>query len=116
KAFLERHPQTVDSLLAGNLESIDWLNNHPQESATEGNTALKTATGKELRGDVIERTLWERKFSADPLATTFPKLLQDGVTAGVGQQAALTGIFDLAPLNQLLSSEGKAEVFAGGLD
>ncbi len=46
KAFLERHPQTVDSLLAGNLESIDWLSNHPQESVTGVNTALKTAAGK----------------------------------------------------------------------
>lgn len=116
KQFLEKHPQTVDALLAGNLEAIDWLNGHPQEAPTAVNAVLKSAAGKTLADDVIVRSLSQLKFSADPMATTFPKLLQGGVTAGVGQQATLTGIFNLAPLNRLLYSEGKPAVLAGGLD
>lgn len=116
KAFLAAHPETVDALLAGNEESIDWLTTHPEDAATAVNAALKTAAGKELATDVIDRSLSELTFSADPLARTFPKLLEDGVTAGVGKQADLSGLFALQPLNQRQAKEGKPIIFAGGLD
>ncbi|AIY01868.1 aliphatic sulfonate ABC transporter periplasmic substrate-binding protein [Arthrobacter sp. PAMC 25486] len=116
KAFLDAHPETVDALLAGNTEAIDWLNAHPQDAATAVNAALKAQAGKELPADVIDRSLSELKFTPDPLARTFPKLLQDGVTAGVGKQADLSGIFALKPLNRILEKAGTAEISAGGLD
>lgn len=116
KQFLEQHPQTVEALLAGNAESIDWLNSHPADAATSVNAALKAQAGKELAADVIDRSLKELRFSADPLASTFPKLLQAGVTAGVGQEANLSGIFDLRPLNRILEKNAQAAVSAGGLD
>lgn len=116
KQFLEQHPQTVEALLAGNADSIDWLNAHPKDAATSVNAALKAQAGKALAPDVIDRSLQELKFSADPLASTFPKLLQAGVTAGVGTEADLSGIFDLAPLNKILEKNGQAAVSAGGLD
>ncbi|MFQ4148302.1 ABC transporter substrate-binding protein [Arthrobacter sp. LAPM80] len=114
--FLEQHPQTVDALLAGNTEAIDWLNTHPKDAATAVNAALKSAAGKALPADVIDRSLSELTFTADPLAATFPKLLQNGVTAGVGKQADLSGIFDLKPLNGILLKAGKPKISAGGLD
>ncbi len=116
KSFLAEHPQTVDALLAGNKESIDWLNANPKDAAASVNAALKTAAGKELPADVIDRSLSELKFSTDPLAHTFPKLLAAGVTAGVGKDADLSGIFDLAPLNKILAKDGAPEVTAAGLD
>ncbi|PYI40240.1 sulfonate ABC transporter substrate-binding protein [Arthrobacter psychrolactophilus] len=116
KSYLEKHPDTVESLLAGNAESIDWLNGHPAEAAHAVNTALKAQAGKALAENVIARSLTELKFSADPLAATFPKLLQDGVTAGVGTQADLSGIFDLGPLNTVLRENKSPEVSAAGLD
>lgn len=115
KQFLAQHPQTVDALLAGNAETIDWLNAHPADAATAVNTALKAVAGKELPRNVIERSLMELKFSTDPFAATFPKLLADGVMAGVNQQANLSGIFELRPLNQILKRNGKPAVSAGGL-
>lgn len=116
KTFLEEHPETVDALLAGNAESIEWLNTHPTEAPGQVNAALKQAAGKELPGAVIERALSELSFSTDPLARTFPKLLADGVTAGVGKQANLSGIFDLEPLNKILLKSGKTAISASGLD
>lgn len=116
KSYLEKHPETVESLLAGNAESIGWLNGHHSEAAKAVNAALKAQTGKALADDVIDRSLSELTFSADPLAATFPKLLQAGVTAGVSTQADLSGIFDLAPLNKVLTKNKKPEVSAAGLD
>lgn len=114
--FLAAHPETIEALLAGNLAAVEWLNTHPGEAAAAVNTALKSTAGKELPADVIERSLGELAFTVDPLARTFPKLLQDGVTAGVGQDAQLAGIFELGPLNTLLQQQSQPGVAAAGLD
>lgn len=116
KQFLQAHPETVEALLAGNLAAVDWLNAHPGEAATAVNTALKSAAGKELPAEVITRSLSELTFTVDPLARTFPTLLQDGVTAGVGQDADLAGIFELGPLHALLQQQSLPGVTAAGLD
>ena len=116
KAFLAAHPQTVDALLAGNAESVDWLNANPAEAAASVNAALQAQAGKELPADVINRSLSELRFTVDPLARTFPRLLQDGVRSGVGTQAKLSGIFELRPLNRLLDKAGKPEISTGALD
>lgn len=115
KSFLEQHPQTVQALLAGNVESIDWLNEHKGKEADAVNKALAAAAGKKLPANVIDRSLANLTFSADPLAATFPTLLAHGVTAGVGKQADLSGIFDLRELNATLAKQGQQPVSAAGL-
>ncbi|MEO6531793.1 MAG: ABC transporter substrate-binding protein [Specibacter sp.] len=114
-SFLEQHPQTVEALLAGNVESIDWLNEHKGKEADAVNKALAAAAGKKLPANVIDRSLANLTFSADPLAATFPTLLAHGVTAGVGKQAVLSGIFDLRPLNATLAKQNQKPVSAAGL-
>ncbi|MGA7203956.1 MAG: sulfonate ABC transporter substrate-binding protein, partial [Specibacter sp.] len=71
--------------------------------------------GKPLAQNVIDRSLAELQFSPDPLAATFPKLLEHGVAAGVTKQADISGIFDLGPLNAVLKAAGQAPVSAAGL-
>lgn len=115
KSFLEQHPQTVEALLAGNVESIAWLNANKGKEAEAVNNSLAAAAGKELPANVIDRSLANLAFSADPLANTFPTLLEHGVTAGVGKQADLSGIFDLRQLNAALTKQGQKPVSAGGL-
>ena len=115
KSFLEAHPQTVQALLKGNAGSVEWLNVHKAEAAAVINAGLKVAAGKPLARDVIERSLTELAFSTDPLASTFPQLLEHGVAAGVTKQADITGIFDLKPLNTVLRAAGQKPVSAAGL-
>ncbi|RAN77657.1 sulfonate ABC transporter substrate-binding protein [Bacillus sp. SRB_336] len=115
KSFLDAHPQTVEALLKGHVDSIQWLGKHKSQAATVVNAGLAKAAGKPLAQNVIDRSLTELAFSADPLAATFPKLLQHGVAAGVTKQAHLSGIFDLEPLNQVLKAAGQKPVSAAGL-
>lgn len=115
KGYLDAHPQSVADLLKGNQESINWLNANKNKSAAVINAGLKTAVGKPLAQNVIDRSLTELLFSSDPLAVTFPSLLAHGVTAGVTKQADIAGIFDLEPLNTVLKSENKPGVQAAGL-
>lgn len=117
KTFAAEHPATVQALLKGHVESVDWLNAAPAaEKATVLNDALKAAAGKALPADVIDRSLKNIVFTTNPLAGTYKKLLQDGVDAGTTKQADINGIFDLTSLNSVLgeTAAGK-KISAGGL-
>jgi NitT/TauT family transport system substrate-binding protein len=117
KKFAAEHPATVQALLKGHVESVDWLNAAPAaEKAAVLNSGLKAAAGKALPADVIDRSLKNIVFTVDPLAGTYKKLLQDGVDAGTTKQADINGIFDLTALNSVLgeSAAGK-KISAEGL-
>ncbi|WP_422934025.1 ABC transporter substrate-binding protein [Sinomonas sp. P47F7] len=112
KKFAAEHPQTVEALLAGNAKAVAWLNHaSAAEKAQAVNAALKAA-GQELPANVITRALENITFTVDPLAGAYPKLLQDGVTAGVTKTADLNGLFDLRALNRV---SGQPKVSAAGL-
>jgi len=109
KKFAAEHPQTVEALLKGHVEAVKWLNDAPAaEKATEVNAALKEAAGKALPQEVIDRSLQNIVFTVDPLAGAFKKLLQDGVDAGTTKQADISGIFDLAKLNEVTGEKTSA--------
>jgi NitT/TauT family transport system substrate-binding protein len=109
KKFAAEHPQTVEALLKGHVEAVKWLNDTPAtEKATEVNAALKEAAGKALSQEVIDRSLKNIVFTVDPLAGAFKKLLQDGVDAGTTKQADISGIFDLAKLNEVTGEKTSA--------
>ncbi|ABM07959.1 NitT/TauT family transport system substrate-binding protein [Pseudarthrobacter sp. PvP004] len=111
KKFAAEHPETVKALLKGHVESVNWLNSaSAEEKATTINAVLKDTAGKPLPANVIERALQNIKFTTDPLAGTYNKLLEDGVKAGTTQQADINGIFDLRTLNEV---EGKKTSAAG---
>ena len=104
KKFAAEHPDTVKALLKGHAESVDWLNTAaPGEKSRVLNAALKESAGAALPDDVIDRSLQNIVYTVDPLAGTYPKLLQDGVDAGTTTQADINGIFDLTALNSVLA-------------
>ncbi|SDP26053.1 NitT/TauT family transport system substrate-binding protein [Arthrobacter sp. ok909] len=110
KKFAAEHPATVQALLKGHVESVDWLNAAPAaEKAAVLNAALKAAAGSALPADVIDRSLKNIVFTIDPLAGTYKKLLQDGVDAGTTKQADISGIFDLTALNAVAAKKISAQ-------
>ncbi|MDD7836191.1 ABC transporter substrate-binding protein [Paenarthrobacter sp. AB444] len=111
KKFAAEHPETVKALLKGHVESVNWLNSaSASEKASTINAVLKDTAGKPLPANVIDRALQNIKFTTDPLAGTYKKLLQDGVDAGTTKTADINGIFDLRALNEV---EGKKTSAAG---
>ncbi|MEE2523957.1 ABC transporter substrate-binding protein [Pseudarthrobacter sp. J75] len=111
KKFAAEHPETVKALLKGHVDSVNWLNSaSAEENASTINAVLKDTAGKPLPADVINRALSNITFNTDPLAATYPRLLQDGVDAGTTKEADISGIFDLRALNEV---EGKKTSAAG---
>jgi NitT/TauT family transport system substrate-binding protein len=105
--FAADHPDTVKALLAGHAKSVAWLNQAPAaEKARVINSALQESAGAALADDVLARSLANITFTLDPLAGSYPRLLQDGVEAGTTKQADLNGLFDLRALNDVIAKSG----------
>lgn len=115
-AFLEAHPATVQALIKGELDAIDYEQSDLAGAEAAVNDQLKTLTGKALPQTVLDRAFSKIKLTVDPLAGDFPELVKDQVTAGIAKSApGLTGFADLSPLNTVLSAAGKPAVSAGSL-
>ncbi|HKS47779.1 MAG TPA: ABC transporter substrate-binding protein [Amycolatopsis sp.] len=115
--FLNEHPQTVQAILRAVQQANGLATTNATEAKAAVNRQLKALTGSSLSQPVIDRAFANIELTVDPLASRFPQLAQDQVTAGVAKSApSLNGFFDLAALNAVLSQAGKPAVSADGLD
>lgn len=115
--FLKQHPQTVQAVLKGLLDANDFAASNPAEAKAAVNRQLKSLTGADLAQAVLDRAFANIQLTTDPLASRFPQLAQDQVTAGITKTAPkLNGFFDLSALDTVLSAAGKPTVSAAGLD
>lgn len=115
--FLRDHPQTVRALLQGLLDAVDYAATNKADAQAAVNTQLKALTGKALSDEVIQRAWNGIELTFDPLASRFPQLAKDSVTAGITkEETSLNGLVDLTALNEVLKQAGKPEADSSGLD
>lgn len=115
-AFLQQHPQTVEALLRGHVEAVQWANQNPDQAKTLVNDSIGTLTGKKLKTEVIDRAWQDETVTNDPIAPSLQKSANDAVAAGVSKDKVdLNGIFDLTVLNRILTQQGQPTVSSGGL-
>ncbi|MEY9877861.1 NitT/TauT family transport system substrate-binding protein [Streptacidiphilus sp. MAP12-33] len=115
QTFLTAHPDVVKAVLKASVDTNAWIQANPAQARTDANAALKALTGKALSTKVLDAAWSELTVTDDPLAASLQAEAQHAVTAGFIKQPDLTGIYDLTPLNQVLTAEGKPTVSAGGL-
>ncbi|MFD7493967.1 aliphatic sulfonate ABC transporter substrate-binding protein [Streptomyces sp. NPDC059832] len=113
--FLAEHPDVVEAVLRGSVNTNAWINANPDKAKASANAALKTLSGKELPADVLDPAWNSIRFTDDPLAATLDTEAKHAVKAGLLEQTDLTGIYDLKPLNKILKAAGKPEVADAGL-
>jgi NitT/TauT family transport system substrate-binding protein len=115
--FLNEHPQTVRALIKGLIAATDFATKDGAAAKEAINAQLKALTGKQLKPAVIDRAFGDITLSVDPVASTFPQLAKDAVTAGLAKEAPdVAGFADFAALNDVLKQAGKPEVDPAGLD
>lgn len=108
--FLQAHPNTVRRLIEGQVEAIEYLNQHPQESQSAVNAAIGDLTGKKL-GDPVVAAAWQRlSFTNDPLLATLNTAAEHAHDVGLLPRADLKGLADLGLLNQVLANTGQPQV------
>uniref|UniRef100_A0AAU2VK16 Aliphatic sulfonate ABC transporter substrate-binding protein n=1 Tax=Streptomyces sp. NBC_00008 TaxID=2903610 RepID=A0AAU2VK16_9ACTN len=113
--FLDQHPDVVEAVLRGSVNTNAWINANPDKAKASANSALKTLSGKELPADVIDPAWKSIEFTDDPLAATLDAEAEHAVKAGLLDEPDLKGIYDLRPLNKVLKAAGKSGVADAGL-
>ncbi|MEV0305651.1 aliphatic sulfonate ABC transporter substrate-binding protein [Streptomyces prasinus] len=113
--FLEEHPDVVEAVLRGSVKTNEWIEANPDKAKQSANKALEKLSGKALPKEVLDPAWESITFLDDPLASTLDSQARHAVKAGLLEQPALDGIYDLAPLNKVLKAEGREAVDDAGL-
>ncbi|NBM20218.1 ABC transporter substrate-binding protein [Streptomyces sp. GC420] len=123
QSFLDRHRDVVEAVLRGSVRTNAWINAHQEEASTTANDAIRHLTGKPLEPEVL-RAAWKHvTVLDDPLALSLREQAGHALALGLldsadlsgGPSADLRGIYDLGPLNRILTREGRPKADDAGL-
>jgi NitT/TauT family transport system substrate-binding protein len=113
--YLTTYPATITALLKAEHDTLTAVTADPVTAKATANAALKALTGKQLKGEVLERAWGNLTLTLDPIASTLQTSADHGVEVGTTKKADLAGIYDLRLLNALLTQLGEKTVSAAGL-
>ncbi|MCF3961316.1 aliphatic sulfonate ABC transporter substrate-binding protein [Streptomyces fuscigenes] len=115
QTFLKAHPDVVEAVLKGSVDTNKWINANPDAAKASANDALKSLSGKALKPEVLDSAWPSIRITDDPLAATLQAEADHAVGAGLLKKPDLKGIYDLGPLNKVLAAEGRPAVSDAGL-
>jgi len=108
--YLKENPDVIKRLLTAHVNETQWINEHKDEVPTVFNTELKKLTGQTIPEDVLTEALTRLEFTNDPIKLSLFQSANDAYDLGYlakGQERPnLSGIYDLALLDQVLSEKG----------
>lgn len=107
--FLNSHPSVVTDLLKGQLAVTTFITSSPTTAMNDANTALTALTGKGLSASELSEAWSDMTYTNDPLASTIQADQEHAAAAGF-TTTNINGIFDLGPLNALLTAQHKPTV------
>jgi NitT/TauT family transport system substrate-binding protein len=110
QSFLSAHPAIVADLLKANLQAINFIKSNPAQAQADANAEYAAYTGKPLKASILAASFKEIDFTANPDASSLTQDAQQAVSVGLLKPVNLSGIFDLGPLNTLLSADGQPQV------
>lgn len=114
--FLEQYPETVEALLRGHVAAVQLAQSDPAAAQAAINAGLESAGSAAIPAEVLERAWSNLSVTWDPLAATLAESAQDGFDAGTTPELVdIDGIYELRPLNAVLSGLDLEPVSAGGL-
>jgi NitT/TauT family transport system substrate-binding protein len=110
QSFLSAHPAIVADLLKAQIEANDFIKSDPAQAEAAANAELAAYTGKPLKAAILAAAFKEITFTDDPDAASLTQDANQAASVGLLKPVNLTGIFDLGPLNQLLTAAGEPAV------
>ncbi|MEI7032672.1 ABC transporter substrate-binding protein [Streptomyces pratensis] len=113
--FLAAHPDVVEAVLRGSVNTNEWINENPAKAKAAANSALESLSGRPLPPQILDPAWESIEFTDDPLAGTLDAQARHAVRAGLLDAPDLQGIYDLGPLNKVLRAAGRPEADDAGL-
>ncbi len=115
-SFLDQHPDQVRALLSGAIAADSAIAADPAGARARVGAAIKDLTGADLPAAELADAWGHLTPTLDPMASTLAASARAATEVGITQSTpALTGIYDLRILNDLLRADGKPPVSAAGL-
>lgn len=110
--YLSAHPDVVRRLVQGNVDSIEWIQQHTSQAATVANTELEKLGGKRLDPDVLQSAWSELTFTWDPLSSSLETSARHSLSLGYidSVPSNLMSIYQLNDLNTILRSIGRPQI------
>jgi len=109
-AFLREHPDLVAAFLRGHVRAVDFVNAEPARAKAIVNAGIAAVTSRAVPDSVMDRAWANLTFTVDPIATSLRGSADAAVAAGLLRPVRLDGIYDLAPLNRILTAAGRPPV------
>src|SRR5580698_8035642 len=110
QTFLSAHPAVVADLLKAQIQANDFIKNNPSAAQQDANAELAEYTGKALKASIVAASFKQITFTNDPDESSLTTDASQAVSLGLLKPVNLSGIFDLAPLNQALAAAGQPQV------
>lgn len=110
--YLEENPDVVKSLIAGELEAIDFINENPDEAQTVVNDAIEDLTGQRISDELLAAAWPNVEFTVDPVPCSLVEEARHAEEVGLLDPVDLDGIYELGLLNELLADSGREPVSA----
>src|SRR6476659_420998 len=108
--YIKDNPEIIKRLLEAHVNETLWINSHKNEAIKEFNIQLKKLTGKTINEDELTQGISRLEFTYDPLKLSLFQSATDaydlGFLAKGKPRPDISGIFDLAILDQVLKEKG----------
>ena len=110
QSFLSAHPAVVADLIKAQIQANEFIKSNLSAAEADANAELATYTGKPLKSSLVAASFKEITFTNDPDESSLTTDASQAVSLGLLKPVNLSGIFDLAPLNQALAAAGQPQV------
>ena len=111
QSFLSAHPAIVADLLKANLQALNYIKSDPTAAEAAADAEYASYTGKSIKPALVAASFKQIEFTDDPDTASFSTDASQAVSLGLLKEpVSLTGLFDLGPLNTLLTAAGQPTV------
>jgi NitT/TauT family transport system substrate-binding protein len=111
QSFLAAHPTVVSDLLKGQIEANSFIASNKAAAEAAANAELASLTGKALKTPVLDAAFAQITFTNDPIASSLLADASHAVAVGLLKPVSnLSAIYDLGPLNALLTAAGQPAI------
>ncbi|HEY1619296.1 MAG TPA: ABC transporter substrate-binding protein [Streptosporangiaceae bacterium] len=111
QAFISAHPTVISGLLKGQVQASSYIASDKSAAESAANAELASLSGKSLKPAILAAAFAQVAFTNDPIASSLLTDAQHAVAVGLLTPVKnLPGIYDLGPLNKVLTAAGQPQV------
>ncbi|WP_306205277.1 ABC transporter substrate-binding protein [Actinoplanes sp. RD1] len=108
--FLKKYPATVKKLLQGHVAAVKYIKTDNAGAQKAANEQIAALSGKPLKDEILAAAFKNLEFTNDPIASSLFTSAKHAEDVGLLKPVDLKGIYDLGPLNEVLTAAGEPAV------